>query len=190
VNLPTQKQNLRRELRALRRALTPTQRAAENHALCEAVWSVVHADSRPLASFLALPDEPDLDAFHQRWFASGQVLWLPRVCGPGQLSWHAVRDPTHTQPGSYGIREPDPARVPAAPLPPETRILVPGVAFTRDGRRLGQGMGFYDRVLATHRAPTIGIAFRCQLVSDLPTEAHDQPLQWVFAGGEAINTNP
>lgn len=190
MNLSAQKQTLRRDLRARRRALTPAQRAMENHALCEAVWRCTHRESRPLASFLALPDEPDLDGFHQRWWELRRVVWLPRVCGPGQLTWHPVQDPAHTLPGSYGIREPDPAKVPAEPLPVDTCILVPGVAFTRDGRRLGQGMGFYDRVLATHGGPTIGIAFRCQLLDDLPTEPHDQRLQRVLTADEAIPNGP
>jgi 5-formyltetrahydrofolate cyclo-ligase len=190
VNLSAQKQTIRRDLRARRRALTPHQRAAENAALCEAVWRSTQRESRPLASFLALPDEPDLDGFHQRWWKLGRVVWLPRVCGPGQLTWHPLRDPAHTVPGSYGIREPDPTLVPAESLPATACILVPGVAFTRDGRRLGQGMGFYDRVLAAHRGPTIGIAFRCQVLDDLPTEPHDQRLQWVLTADEAIPPGP
>jgi 5-formyltetrahydrofolate cyclo-ligase len=184
VNVSAHKQIIRRDLRALRRALTPAQRAAENQALCDAVWHCLHQHTHALASFLALPDEPDLADFHRRWWELNRPVWLPRVCGPGQMTWHAVRDLAHTIPGSYGIREPDPALAPAELLPTDACILVPGVAFTRDGRRLGQGMGFYDRVLVNHRGPTIGIAFRCQLLDDLPTEPHDQRLHRVFTAAD------
>ena len=54
-------------------------------------------------------------------------------------------------------------------------ILVPGLAFTPDGRRLGQGGGWYDRFLPGRRVDcvTIGVGFAPQLVTDLPTEVHD-----------------
>ena len=54
-------------------------------------------------------------------------------------------------------------------------ILVPGVAFTRDGARMGHGFGYYDKLLGHARsdAPLVALAFECQLFADLPTESHD-----------------
>lgn len=175
------KQALRKQVRAARRGLSAETRACEAANVAAQVLALVDVRQALLASYLALPDELDLDQVHRYWWSSGQTLWLPRVSGPGTLTWHPVRDPAHTVTGSFGIREPDPARVPAEPLPTDATVLVPGVAFTRDGRRLGQGRGFYDRVLAEHRGHTIGIAFRCQVVDDLPTEAHDQRVARVLS---------
>jgi 5-formyltetrahydrofolate cyclo-ligase len=54
---------------------------------------------------------------------------------------------------------------------------VPLVGFSADGARLGQGGGHYDRWLAAHpEATALGLGWDCQLVEDLPLEAHDQPL--------------
>lgn len=60
-------------------------------------------------------------------------------------------------------------------------IIVPGTAFTADGRRTGQGGGWYDRFLPGRRddAVTIGIGFAEQLVDDVPTEPHDVVLDIV-----------
>ncbi len=182
----TLKKNLRQQLRATRRALSAAQRVDETMANVTALWPLVQDGTRPLASYLALSDELDLDALHHRWWSLGRVLWLPRVSGPGTLTWHAVNGPELTVIGSYGIREPDPARVPAAALPADATVLVPGVGFTRDGQRLGQGKGFYDRVLAEHRGHTLGIAFRCQVVENLPSEPHDQRVAVVVAAGELL----
>jgi len=167
-------------LRATRQALPTSARAAETAETVAQIWTLVQDGTHPLASYLAARDELDLDALHHRWWSLGRPLWLPRVSGPGTLTWHPLTDPAHTLIGSFGIREPDPARVPAALLPAEATVLVPGVAFTRDGHRLGQGLGFYDRVLADHRGHTIGIAFRCQVVASLPIEAHDQRVAHVM----------
>lgn len=69
--------------------------------------------------------------------------------------------------------EPDPA------LPDV--VVVPAVAFSRDGHRLGQGGGWYDRFLARVRPDcrTVGVAFREQLVDELPLEPHDVALDRV-----------
>jgi 5-formyltetrahydrofolate cyclo-ligase len=179
----------RRSFRALRRALEPALRQTETAATVAVLSSYLptHAD-RPLASYLALPDELDLAELHRFWWSQKRSLWLPRVSGPGTLTWHAFTDENHvvhaTTLGSFGIREPNPARIPAQSLPSNATVLVPGLAFTRDGQRLGQGKGFYDRVLSTHQGHTIGIGYRCQRAEHLPTETHDQPVAMVVLGGE------
>lgn len=78
---------------------------------------------------------------------------------------------------------PDPVPTAAFPIDPSLVdvALVPGVAFTADGRRLGQGGGWFDRFLAELRddAIAIGVCFDPQMVDDLPTEAHDVRLDLV-----------
>ena len=63
-------------------------------------------------------------------------------------------------------------------------ILVPGLAFTKKGDRLGFGKGFYDRFLSeqTFRALVIGLAFEEQIMAELPTEIHDCRCHEVFTG--------
>jgi 5-formyltetrahydrofolate cyclo-ligase len=62
-------------------------------------------------------------------------------------------------------------------------IVIPGLAFTVDGRRLGQGGGWYDRFLPGRRADctTIGVCFSAQLVDDIPTDDHDVQLDAIVA---------
>jgi 5-formyltetrahydrofolate cyclo-ligase len=69
-----------------------------------------------------------------------------------------------------------PEEQPAATVPDAG--IVPGLAFTPDGHRLGQGGGWYDRFLAGVRDDclTIGVAFAAQLVESLPVEPHDVTL--------------
>lgn len=52
-------------------------------------------------------------------------------------------------------------------------VIVPGLAFTRTGQRLGQGGGWYDRFLADVECVTVGVCFAEQVLDDLPIEAHD-----------------
>jgi 5-formyltetrahydrofolate cyclo-ligase len=54
-------------------------------------------------------------------------------------------------------------------------VMVPGVAFTRDGARMGHGKGYYDKLLehARRDAPLVALAFECQFFPDIPTQEHD-----------------
>ena len=64
--------------------------------------------------------------------------------------------------------------------------IVPGLAFTRDGRRLGYGGGWYDRYLAmaAQDALAIGVAYPFQMLDDLPTDEHDRRVAHVVTAEE------
>jgi 5-formyltetrahydrofolate cyclo-ligase len=70
-------------------------------------------------------------------------------------------------------------------------VLVPGLAFTADGHRLGQGGGWYDRFLARvgPHCSTIGVGFAVQLVDTMPIEAHDVVLDRVVTEFGAIQSS-
>jgi 5-formyltetrahydrofolate cyclo-ligase len=144
--------------------------------------------ARPgVVSYLAMPDEVDLDEFHAVVQQTGQPVWLPRVVGDGELRWHPVCHQDCCCSGAYGIREPDPDRVAAGQPPGGAWVLVPGTAFDRDGRRLGMGGGFYDRQLEQLRQSggrLIGMAYAEQILDRVPVEAHDQRVQELLVDGE------
>jgi 5-formyltetrahydrofolate cyclo-ligase len=67
-------------------------------------------------------------------------------------------------------------------------ILVPGLAFDRNGARLGQGGGWYDRVLAdAPHVAAIGICFDCQMVPHIPSESHDRRVALVVTETQVID---
>lgn len=61
-------------------------------------------------------------------------------------------------------------------------LIVPGLAFTLDGKRLGYGGGYYDKLLSkrSFKAYTIGFCFKFQLIKDLPTETHDKKVDHII----------
>ncbi len=173
------KHELRATLRVARRTLPVAVAAAESAATARALERLLGAlDPPALASYQAAPSELALDAVHDWWWRSGRAILVPRVAAPGILSWHVVAPDTPMVVGAFAIREPAPATLACA--------LPPGVGFGADGRRLGQGGGYYDRVLAQPALRSIGVGFACQRCDDLPVEAHDRAVDGLVLGGVVL----
>ncbi len=125
-------------------------------------------------AFDSMVTEPETDGLFARLQRDGKVLVLPRIVGD-RLEPALVG--TGTMPATWGIREPQ-----GPPVDPATidLIIVPGVAFTAAGARLGHGKAYYDRFLPGTRAFTVGACFAEQLVDELPLEPHDVVLHRVI----------
>ncbi len=175
-NVSSDKAALRKEAENQRRALSPevVERwggEVQRHLAALPLFS--DRVIRAVAVYDAQPFEVPLAEFIVELSARGVQCVYPRVVkGTRQLVFHAVAE-TWAR-GAFGIREP-PSQSPRRAIDEIDVFLVPGVAFTRDGRRLGRGGGYYDSTLALRgaQAQTIGVAFDCNVVNDLLTEPHD-----------------
>jgi 5-formyltetrahydrofolate cyclo-ligase len=151
-------------------------------------------------SFASLPDEADTSRINRNVLRDGKRLALPRITGglrgggEPAMEFALVDSPTRLVPNERGIAEPpadSPATEPRA-LADDGGILVivPGCAFTKDGRRLGRGGGFYDRYLArlktecaraAREVTLAGYCFDFQVIDDIPAEPHDVRMDFVIA---------
>jgi len=130
-----------------------------------------------LACYCALAEEPVLTEFCKTWLASGKGLCLPRFDSAARCYRMALVGDLQSDlcSGEFGILEPRPDLPEPEPelLRRNTVWLVPGLAFSLDGVRLGRGGGYYDRLLADVSGWKLGIAADCQLLPHLPREEHD-----------------
>jgi 5,10-methenyltetrahydrofolate synthetase len=148
------------------------------------LWTV-----HSLAGFLPLGYEPDLRLFFQEWLRDGRCLLLPRyVSATDSYELAAVRDiKRDTKLGHYGILEPDPLLdkvILNADLP--SAWLVPGLAFSQTGVRLGRGAGYYDRLLEASAAPKIGVCLESQLATEIPAQQHDVKMHHIITEARII----
>ena len=165
---------LRQRIRATLRGLPATERHALSLQLCDqlrprAVWQ----SARAILFFAPLPDEPDITPLFDEVWAAGRTLALPRFDSTSDSYLPCrVAHRAELAPGRFGVLEPRPA-CPLIPLNQLDFIFVPGVAFDLEGRRLGRGKGFYDRLLAGVRGHKCGVALDAQIVTEVPEEPHD-----------------
>lgn len=111
---------------------------------------------------------------------SGKRIIVPYcIVETNQLELFWLKSYDELVEGAYKILEPreDLRKIPERILQAEEMdlVLVPGTAFDPQGARMGQGKGYYDRLLANARpnAPLVGIAFQCQIFPEIPVAPHD-----------------
>lgn len=185
------KAGLRKHIRAARRAAPADEDRADRVAAAVLAHpEVVHRLSAPrivAACYVSLPWEPPTGVLRQRLRARGVEVVLPVADEDGGLAW--VLD-DGTAGAAWGV----PGQ-PAAP--PDVAdhtgdaaaaavVVVPALAATPDGRRLGQGGGYYDRFLADLPGAAAGgpllvaVVGPGELLDDLPTEPHDRRVDVVI----------
>lgn len=171
------KRALRRELRARRVAVPTHLREAWSRAVAARAAALPEwRDADSVHLFIgALPGEVGTMTLARAALAEGKTLLCPRVAG-SELETLRVSSLDDLEPGYRGLSEPDPARCEQVAASVADLVLVPGLAFTETGERLGMGSGFYDRLLADAAAPAIALAFELQIAGEVPTAAHDRPV--------------
>ena len=175
------KQSIRRLIRLRKSRLTSDKRRQQSHEIMRLLEDLpVFQRAHVILVYASLPDEVGTLDFLQRWSEKKQLL-LPVVKGE-VLELRRCTHLNNLQSGELKILEPlnEPLFTQYETI---DLAIIPGVAFTPDGKRLGRGKGYYDRLLsnpAFRGVYKIGLAFPCQLVTDLPVDQHDVHLNQIL----------
>jgi 5-formyltetrahydrofolate cyclo-ligase len=186
------KLDIRKKLVALREKLSPDTRAVHSAAITERLLQLPeYQQANAVLSYMNFGAEFASELWIQQVLAEGKRLALPRVNRhTNQLDLYWVDDlENQLEPGLWGIREPIVERCERLNMLNEVEFaLLPGVAFTRDGTRLGYGGGFYDKLLGhmTHQPALAAAAFVLQIVEQIPQEATDVKVGWIITEQETI----
>lgn len=153
----------------------------------------LYKNSHTIMAYVSFENEVDTFPFIQEMIQEGKRVVTP-ICNFKDRSM--ILAVTRTFPEGfeetkYGILElpfDHPEWVEAQEV---DLIITPGVAFTRTGKRLGYGAGFYDRLLAKKRSDTKTVcpAFKEFLLEDLPTDPYDLPVDYIVTKDEIIDTS-
>lgn len=182
------KSALREEARAARRAIAPETRAALSDRIREHVLALPELSrARAVGCYVSVRTEVDTTIILRELFVRGGIVAVPVTIGD-RLAFAQLVHPWALAPGAHGIPEP---RQPWEEVRGDALdvIIVPGLQFGRDGSRLGNGGGHFDRYLAEHpKSLRVGLAFAAQLVDRVATEGHDQGMDVVITEHGRVRT--
>jgi 5-formyltetrahydrofolate cyclo-ligase len=182
------KSDLRKVALARRDALPAAERMAAAEAIAARPFPVAVPSDAVVSGFMPLNSEISPLPLMRKLSDVGARLALPVVVGRSlPLSMRAYAFGDALVKGVWGIRAPP---LEAPEVDPDV-LLVPLLAFDRNGNRLGYGAGYYDMTIAALRAKqpvvTVGIAFAAQEVDEVPTTPRDVRLDLVLTERETID---
>lgn len=158
-----------------RNALSYDEQQMKSRQICEQLLPYLKGT---IAIYQSFSSEVKLDALHLVQIA------LPVVDEDCKMHFVACDETTSYQKNKYGILEPQSDLI----VDPQSIdvMVIPLVAFDRNKQRIGYGKGYYDRYLPHTSCLKIGVAFACQEVDEVETDAYDQSLDMIITELECI----
>ena len=173
------KQELRQRIRQQKRAMSPEEIESRSSQLCEKfLKSDAYQSCRCLYGYL--PYNQEVRTWHilEQALKDGKKVAVPKVYGD-EMKFLYLTDFTQLTTGYAGIPEPsfdEPVAEDKTAL-----VLMPGLAFDKEGHRIGYGGGFYDKFLSKEpEHPTLALCYEFQMVESLETEEFDIPVDTVI----------
>jgi 5-formyltetrahydrofolate cyclo-ligase len=193
---PATKATLRKQTLSLREQIPAKVRAAHNAAITENLLHLpAYQHAETVLGYMNFGSEYASELWVAQVLADGKRLVLPRVNRhTNHLDLYLIEDlNTQLAAGLWGIREPVIERCKRLIDINEVEfVLLPGIAFSRDGARLGYGGGFYDKLLAPAQVAMqlpalVAAGFALQIVQQIPQEETDVKVQWLVTEKETVN---
>lgn len=172
------KKELRKSIAQKKKNCSPKQlQEWSSSLLCKLEVHPAFVRAKTILLYYSLPDEVQTHNFIERWKEEKRII-LPVVVGPTELELRYYTGKQDLAKGAFGIEEPIGKVFDA--FNEIDLAIIPGVGFDTNGNRLGRGKGYYDRLLPKINAPKIGICFRFQLASEIPTDCYDCPMDGII----------
>lgn len=177
------RQELRKTVLASRQQISVADVGEKSRLVAERLSGLTHwGEAQTVLLYVAFRNEVETRALIDQAVHEGKRVLLPvSIKKTRELELYPVAGSHDLVEGAYGIMEPKRENQSISPEQVDL-VVVPGVVFDRQGNRLGYGAGYYDRFLQRCRpsAARIALAFDLQLVDQLPSEPHDQRMDYVI----------
>ncbi len=173
------KQTLRKKIREQKRAMTEAEIVSKSEKLGQLfVASEAYKQAKTIYGYLPYNQEVRTVAMLQQALEDGKRVAVPKCYGE-EMRFIYMDDLSRVEKGYCGIPEP----IADEPVADDKTalVLMPGLAFTKEGLRMGYGGGFYDKFLASEPGhPTLALCYDFQMVETIPTEEYDIPVDTVL----------
>lgn len=187
MTVSEQKEALRRQIRAKRREIGEVERELDAAAVASRLGGISRlTSSRCILAYMPMKNELDILPAVEMFRRRGVRVAFPLCIENGGLRLFVPADENGFVTGSYGILEPDVSTAEEISAEELDAIILPAIGFDLKGYRLGQGGGYYDRLLARTDCFCAAVGFDCQLVPEVPVEGTDMRVDAVITPGTTL----
>lgn len=170
------KNTLRKEIAEKREKLSEEFRKEYSEDLSYIFFnSEIYAKAKVIMSYVSFRGEFDTSIINKRILEDKKTLLLPKTYGKGHMKAYKVSNLHKLKENKFGLKEPEEGEE----FEPDL-IIVPGIAFDKEGNRLGFGAGYYDRFLSEKKANTLAFCYDFQIIEKLSKEEHDIPVDEIY----------
>ena len=181
------KAELRRSIREKRRALSQAERQYAAELVAEKLLRIPElVSARYVLAYMPMKYELDIIPAVRRLEELGVKAVFPLCIENGGLRLYLPARENGFRIGAYGILEPDESTAVLIEPGNLDAVILPAIGFDSNRNRLGQGGGYYDRLLANLDCFTVAVGFDCQLVKSVPVEEFDKTVDAVVTPGHFI----
>ncbi len=182
------KRNLRRDGLAARRGLTPEQRVEYSQRIMDKLLDEpAYLTAKCVFAYSAMEEEVHTDELLTMMMSMGKKVCLPHIIGVHRMEPVHLKSIADLEVGEFDILTVKESTREIVPIEQIDCVIVPGVAFSRDGARLGIGGGYYDDFLArAQNASRLALAYECQIVDSVPRQEWDMPVDVIITENEII----
>ena len=170
--------NLRKQMKVQLKAMDGSEKAVLDQRICEHVLSLPEiTGSAFVYGYRNLTWETGTEKLLDQLWNKGIQVALPKVMGD-RIEFFHVRSKEDLEEGTFHILEPKASCEPV--FWPKAPVLVPGLAFSENGSRLGKGGGYYDKFLAAEPDHLkVALAYEFQMTDQIPLAEHDRPVDMI-----------
>lgn len=177
------KNTIRQQIKELKRSISESNKIEATNKVASAIEQLPYFKSASnILLYHSLPDELNTHSMINEW-GIHKSIFLPRINNNDLEILHA----DNTQLGAFNIQEPVGSTT--VPLSTIDVAIIPGIAFDKNGIRLGRGKGYYDRLLCQCDVLKVGICYDFQLMDKLPSDTHDIPMDIIITPKQTIIIN-
>lgn len=176
------KEKIRQEAQEMLKSLNNTRRSSVTQLLHDRLFD---SDLWKKAESIGVTMSQDIEwdtypIINQAW-REKKIISVPKATHKTrQMTFYAITSFDQLEEGYIGIQEPIEGKATEIKKQEIDLLIVPGVAFTKAGYRIGFGGGFYDRFLADYTGKTVSLIATEQLYNNLPHDEYDQPVNYII----------
>ena len=189
MDMYEEKRLIRRKALAARRGMTEDARAEASDKIQKLLFDMdEYLGARCVFPYASMDEEVHTENIILDLLGSGKTVCLPYIVGNSAMEAVRLKSMLDLEPGKYDIltvREDEKTIVEPEKI---DLVLVPGVAFTRSGDRLGMGGGYYDNFLKSAvKARRVALTYDCQIFETLPMSDNDEKVDKIVTESGIID---